>query len=66
MKQKAKRPISVLDPHASYEAKACYYERYSTQELLAAGHLEEVKVRQYLRKTKPRKGKRLKSKVVEE
>jgi hypothetical protein len=31
-----------LDPHASYGAKARYYERYSTEELLATGHLEEV------------------------
>ena len=37
MAQKAKRSISALDPHASYEAKARYYECYSTQELLAAG-----------------------------
>lgn len=51
MAQKAKRSIPALDPHASYEAKARYYERYSTQELLAAGHLEEVGARQYPRKT---------------
>jgi len=46
-----KRSIPALDRHASYEAKARYYERYSTQELLAAGHLEEVGVRQSSRKT---------------
>ena len=51
MVQKAKRSIPALDPHASYKAKACCYERYSTQELLAAGHLEEVGVRQYPRQT---------------
>ena len=51
MKRKAKRLIPSLDLHASYEAKARYYEHYSTQELLAAGHLEEVGVRQYPRKT---------------
>lgn len=51
MAQKMKRSIPALDPHASYEAKARYYERYSTQELLATGHLEEVGVRQYPRKT---------------
>ncbi len=51
MAQKAKRSIPALDPPASYEAKARYYERYSTQELLAAGHLEEVGVRQYPYKT---------------
>mgnify|MGYP001594035984 CR=1 FL=1 len=51
MAQKAKRSISVLDRHASYEAKAHYYKRHSTQELLAAGRLEEVGVRQYPRKT---------------
>jgi predicted DNA binding CopG/RHH family protein len=49
--QKAKHPIPALDPHASYAAKARYYERYSTQELLAAGHLEEVGVRQHPHKT---------------
>jgi len=51
MAQKVKRSVSTLDPHASYEAKARYYERYSTEELLAAGHLEEVGVHQYPRKT---------------
>lgn len=48
---KTKRTIPLLDPHASYEVKARYYERYSTQALLAAGHLEEVGVRKYPRKT---------------
>ena len=51
MPQKIKPSIPTLNPHASYEAKAHYYERHSTQELLAAGHLEEVGVRQYLHKT---------------
>jgi len=51
MAEKMKRSIPSLDPHASYVAKARYYERYSTQELLAAGHLQEVGVRQYPRKT---------------
>ena len=51
MAQTAKRSIPTLDPHASYEAKSRYYERYSTQELLAAGYLKEVGVQQYPRKT---------------
>lgn len=51
MAQKGKRSIPALDPHASYAAKARYYERYSTQDLLAVGHLEEVGARQYARKT---------------
>ncbi|MGH9428180.1 MAG: CopG family antitoxin [Terriglobia bacterium] len=51
MPQKAKAPLPALNPHASYEAKARYYERHSTQELLAAGHLEEIGVQQYPRKT---------------
>ncbi|MGH7960620.1 MAG: CopG family antitoxin [Candidatus Binatia bacterium] len=51
MPQKAKLSLPATNPHASYEAKARYYERYSTQELLAAGHLEEVGIRQYPRKT---------------
>ena len=51
MAQKTNRPIPVLNLHASYQAKARYYERHSTEELLAAGHLEEVGVRQYPRQT---------------
>jgi hypothetical protein len=51
MPRKEKRPIPPLPPRAAYEAKARYYERYSTQELLDAGHLEEVGVKQYPRKT---------------
>jgi hypothetical protein len=42
MAQKVKHSIPTLDPHASYGAKARYYERYPTEELLATGHLEEV------------------------
>ena len=37
--QKMKRSIPTLNSHAYYEAKARYYERYSTQELLDAGYL---------------------------
>jgi hypothetical protein len=51
MARKAKHSIPVLGPSASYETRARYYEHYSTLELLAAGHLEEVGVRQYSRKT---------------
>ncbi len=51
MAQKAKRSLPAVDPHASYAGKARYDERYSTPELLAAGHLEEGGVCQYLRKT---------------
>ena len=47
MVPKAKRHIPCLDPDASYEAKARYYERFSTKELVAVGHLEEVGVCQY-------------------
>ena len=42
---------AAVTPHASYQAKARYYERHSIEELLAAGHLEEVGVRQYPRQT---------------
>jgi predicted DNA binding CopG/RHH family protein len=45
MPQKEKRPIPPLNPRASYKAKAEYYERHSTQELLSAGYLEEVGIR---------------------
>jgi len=45
MPQKEKRSIPPLNPHVSYKAKADYYERYSTQELLSSGHLEEVGIR---------------------
>jgi predicted DNA binding CopG/RHH family protein len=45
--RKIKRNIPPLDPHASYEAKAQYYERYSTTELMENGHLEEVGVFQH-------------------
>lgn len=51
MKRREKTPIPALDPRLSYQAKASYYERYSTQELLAAGHLEEVGVRGFPAKT---------------
>lgn len=51
MRTKEKTPIPALDPRLSYQAKASYYERYSTQELLAAGHLEEVGVRGFRAKT---------------
>ena len=51
MAQKTKRNIPPLDPHASYEAKAQYYERYSTAELVKHGHLEEVGVFQHAPKT---------------
>jgi predicted HicB family RNase H-like nuclease len=40
-----------MPSRTTYGAKARYYEQYSTQELLAAGHLEEVGVKQYPRKT---------------
>ena len=40
-----------MPSRTTYEAKARYYEQYSTQELLAAGHLEGVGVKQYPRKT---------------
>jgi predicted DNA binding CopG/RHH family protein len=43
--------VPILDPHASYQARARHYEHYSTQELLAADHLEEIGVRQHARKT---------------
>jgi hypothetical protein len=33
MPHKEKCSIPTLDPRASYEVKARYYERYSTQEL---------------------------------
>jgi len=51
MPQKVKPSIPAPNPRASYEAKARYYERHSTQELLTAGHLEEVGMRQYPRRT---------------
>jgi hypothetical protein len=51
MPRKEKRSIPALNPRASYETKARYYERYSTQELVAAGHLEEVGTRRYTRQT---------------
>ena len=51
MAQKAKRHIPPLEPDASYETKARYYERFSTNELMAAGHLEEVGVCQHAPKT---------------
>lgn len=51
MTRKEKRPIPPIPTHATYETKARYYERYSTQDLLDAGHLEEVGVKQYPRKT---------------
>ena len=51
MARKAKMTIPSLDPKASAEAKARYYERYTTQELIAAGQLEEVGIRKYPRKT---------------
>jgi predicted DNA binding CopG/RHH family protein len=51
MSRKEKCSIPTLDPRASYEAKAHYYERYSTQELVEAGHLEEVGIRKYARQT---------------
>ena len=51
MQRKARTTIPPLSPGASAEAKARYYERYSTQELMAAGQLEEVGVRKYPRKT---------------
>ena len=51
MAQKAKRSIPAPPQQASYEARARYYERYSTQDLLVAKHLEEVGVRQYARQT---------------
>ena len=43
--------IPALNPQASYVAKARYYERYSTQELVAAGRLVEVGVREYPKQT---------------
>ncbi len=48
---KKKPAIPALTPRSSYEAKARYYERYSTQELMAAGHLEEIGTRKYTRQT---------------
>jgi hypothetical protein len=51
MTRKEKPSIPPLPPRAPYEARARYYEQYSTQELLAAGHLEEVGVKKYPRKT---------------
>lgn len=51
MARKAKRTIPALDQEASYEAKAEYYKRYTSQDLLTAGHLEEVGIRQYAPKT---------------
>ncbi|MBM4257062.1 MAG: hypothetical protein FJ147_14335 [Deltaproteobacteria bacterium] len=51
MTRKAKVTVPPLDPKASAEVKARYYERYTTQELIAAGHLEEVGLRKYPRKT---------------
>lgn len=51
MPRKEKHSIPSLPSRTTYEAKARYYEQYSTQELLATGHLEEVGVKQYPRKT---------------
>ncbi len=51
MKRKEKFPIPEMNPNLPYKAKASYYERYSTEELLAAGHLEEVGVRGFPAKT---------------
>jgi hypothetical protein len=51
MTRKDKHPIPPIPSRAPYEARGRYYEQYSTQELLAAGHLEEVGVKQYPRKT---------------
>ena len=51
MPRKEKSPIPVLNSRASYKAKARYYEQHSTQELLTAGRLEEVGIRQYSRQT---------------
>lgn len=51
MTKKTRHPIPALSPHASYEAKARYYEHYSTEDLLAAGRLEEMGVHQYPRQT---------------
>ena len=51
MARKEKHSIPPLPSRTTYEAKARYYEQYSTQELLAAGHLEESGVKQYPRKT---------------
>ncbi len=51
MTRKDKHSIPPMPSRATYEAKARYYEQYSTQELLAAGRLEEVGVKQYPRKT---------------
>lgn len=51
MIQKTKRDIPPLDPQASYEAQAQYYERHSTNELMKHGHLEEVGVFQQAPKT---------------
>lgn len=51
MARKARIAIPPLDPGASAETKTRYYERYSTQQLITAGQLEEVGIRKYPRKT---------------
>lgn len=51
MTRKGKLAIPPSPPNSTYAAKAHYYEQHSTQELLAAGQLREVGVRQYPRKT---------------
>ena len=51
MAQKAKRHILPLEPDASYETKARYYERFSTDELVTAGRLDEIGVCQHVPKT---------------
>ena len=51
MTRKEKHSIPPIPSRAPYEAKARYYEQHSTQELLDAGHLEEIGVKQYPRKT---------------
>ena len=51
MQRKRKQESATLNRETSYLAKARYYERYSTQELLDTGRLVEIGVRAYPRQT---------------
>jgi predicted DNA binding CopG/RHH family protein len=51
MQDKRTQRIPAVNPRASYVARARYYERHSTQELVDAGQLIEVGIRAYPQQT---------------